>query len=140
VVDFGQVRCYFIVAFSWNYEWHGACKYAQRRNDLMKKKMLVLLLMGASSVFGADVYFGIGVNIGRPGGYVVAPRPPAPPAVRYAAPRSPGRGYVWVPGYWDAHGRNYRWRDGYWTKPPRRNARWVEPRYRNDRYYSGYWR
>ncbi len=104
----------------------------------MKRNLLVLLLLGASSAFGANFYFGIGVNAG-PRGYVVAPVPPPPP-VRYVQPRRPGRGYVWVPGYYAITGRNYRWTNGYWTRPPKKHARWVAPRYARGRYYGGYWR
>lgn len=105
----------------------------------MKTKLLVLLLLGASSVFGANFYFGIGVNVG-PRAYVVAPPPPPPPVVRYVRPRSPGRAYVWIPGYWSLAGPNYRWTTGYWSRPPRAHARWVAPRYVRGRYYGGYWR
>jgi hypothetical protein len=103
----------------------------------MKKRFLALMLLGCSAVFG-QTDFRIGISIGEPRGYY-APAPPPPPRV-VRIPRSPGRNYVWVPGYWQLRGRNYHWVDGYWTRPPRRGAQWVQPRYRNHEFRPGYWR
>jgi hypothetical protein len=57
---------------------------------------------------------------------------------------SPGRGFVWTPGYQRWDGRRYVWTPGLWQRPPRPNARWVP--YRWDRrgrgweFRGGYWR
>ena len=86
----------------------------------MKTKLLALLLLGGSTLFaGVNFNIGIGVNTGPRGGYYVAP--PPPPPLRQYIPRSPGRGYVWVPGYWISVGNRYNWRAGYWAAPVRYN-------------------
>jgi hypothetical protein len=108
----------------------------------MKMKLLVLLALFSASAF-AETRFSIGVNIGGypgyyPGGYYVAAPPPPPPV--YYVPPSPGRGYVWVSGFYYPVGPRYEWRQGYWTRPPRGHVRWVAPRYRQGRYFAGYWR
>ena len=108
----------------------------------MKLKLVVLMALAAASAF-AESRFSIGVHIGGypaygPGGYYVAAPPPPPPV--YYAPPSPGPGFVWVSGYYYPVGRRYEWRQGYWTRPPHAHARWIAPRYRQGRYYAGYWR
>ncbi|RPI13344.1 MAG: hypothetical protein EHM65_05280 [Acidobacteriales bacterium] len=103
----------------------------------MKPKLLLLfLLAGGSLLAGTHVSFG--VSVGGPRGYYAAP-PPPPPAVGYFAPR-PGRGYVWIDGYWYRARGRYLWRPGYWVRPPHPRARWIPPRYRGHYYYHGYWR
>ncbi len=102
----------------------------------MKKALLAMVLLGTSAMFG-QVSIRVGVNIGS-GGYYVAPPPPPPPV--YRVPPSPGYGYVWVPGFYVRAGNHYRWTNGYWTRPARRGAAWVGPRYKSNRYYPGYWR
>jgi hypothetical protein len=84
----------------------------------MKSKLLAMVLLGGSSLW-AGSNFNIGISIGnqRPGRYVV--QPPPPPAPRYAVPRSPGRNYVWVPGYWAWAGNRYVWQNGFWTRQNR---------------------
>lgn len=105
----------------------------------MKTKLIALMLLAGSAAFAqTNFYFGIGINTG-PRAVMVAPPPPPPPPVRMV-PRSPGRGYVWVPGYWALAGNRYGWQDGYWTRPPRGKGKWVAPRYAQNRYYPGYWR
>jgi hypothetical protein len=42
---------------------------------------------------------------------------------------SPGRGFVWVPGYYRWDGRAYVWAPGAWMRPPRTHAVWVRPRW-----------
>lgn len=102
----------------------------------MKKALLAMILLGSSAMFGQ---VSIGVNIGVPArGYYVAPPPPPPPVV--VVPRNPGRGYVWVPGYYGYAGNRYRWNNGSWARPPYRGAVWVSPRYKGNKYYRGYWR
>jgi hypothetical protein len=104
----------------------------------MKKTLLAMVLLGSSAMFGQGFSIGVGVNVGVPGGYYVAPPPPPPPV--YAVPPSPGYGYAWVPGFYVRAGNHYRWTTGYWTRPPRRAAVWVAPRYQRNRYHPGYWR
>ncbi|MEO8098050.1 MAG: hypothetical protein ABI811_10145 [Acidobacteriota bacterium] len=96
----------------------------------MKKNLLALVLLAGSSAFARNS-FSFGISIGVP--------PPRPPIVRYVPP-SPGYGYVWVPGYYSVYQNNYRWQNGYYVRPPHRGAKWVQPRYRNNRYFPGYWR
>lgn len=100
----------------------------------MKKILLAFVLVGGSAVFG-QISIGVGVNIGSPAPYFVAPPRPV-----YVVPPSPGYGYVWVPGYYVPKGKRQRWTSGYWMRPPRRGAVWVAPRYYGKKYYRGYWR
>jgi len=72
---------------------------------------------------------------------------PAPPPLRAeVALHRPGRGHVWVRGFydWDDFHRGYRWVPGAWLRPPRLHAYWVAPRYemRHGRrcFTRGYWR
>jgi hypothetical protein len=69
------------------------------------------------------------VLVQRPRGDVIIVHraPPAPLVER--VPRSPGREYVWVPGYWTSHGDDWVWVGGHYERPPRPGAVWVEPRY-----------
>lgn len=53
--------------------------------------------------------------------------PPRPRMERRTPP--PGPGQNWVPGYWSWNGTRHDWTAGHWEAPPRRNARWVEPRW-----------
>jgi hypothetical protein len=112
--------------------WQRECIFS-RQEDEMKTKLLALMLFAGSSMFaGTHISIGFGV-----GGYY--PPPPPPRVVAYV-PRSPGFGYVWVPGYWYPRGHRYEWRAGFWSRPPYRNAYWVAPRYEGRRYMNGYWR
>jgi hypothetical protein len=40
----------------------------------------------------------------------------APPAARYEAVPAARRGYIWVPGYWNARGNRHVWRAGHWER------------------------
>ena len=100
----------------------------------MKKALLAMVLLGSSVVFG-QVSIGVGVNIGGPRPYYVAP-PPPPPV--YAVPPSLGYGYTWVPGYYVPTGNHYRWTNGYWVRPARTGAVWVGPRYSGRNYNRGH--
>ncbi|HWE51741.1 MAG TPA: YXWGXW repeat-containing protein [Bryobacteraceae bacterium] len=92
----------------------------------MKNKLLAMVLLASASAFGAVSF---GIHIG----------PPPPPRV-YAAPPSPGPGYVWVDGYWYPVNGHYRWHEGYWTRPPFAGALWVGPHHDGHDYFEGYWR
>ncbi len=120
----------------------------------MKTKLMLAMLLGSVSMFGA-VRVGVAVGVGgghyRGGYYAPAPAyvydpapvyysAPPPVARYYAPPPSPGPGYTWVDGYYYPSGPRYVWRAGYWTRPPYVGARWYAPRYHGGRYYHGYWR
>ena len=83
----------------------------------MKKKLIALVLLAGSSAF-AQSRFSVGIGIGAP---VVASRP-----------FSPGPGYTWVDGYYDAYGD---WINGYWAPPVASFG--FAPRYDN-RFNSGF--
>ena len=72
---------------------------------------------------------------------IATQRPPAP--VREVIPPSPGRHYVWAPGYWVWEGR-WLWQAGHWTVPPRERAVWQQGRWierRGEWYWQpGHWR
>ena len=93
----------------------------------MKKFILALTLLGAGTVFGADI--SIGIRIG----------PPPGPRIIRVRPVAPGPGFFWVEGYWYPVENRYRWHDGYWTRPPYEGAVWVGPRHDGERFFEGYW-
>lgn len=92
----------------------------------MRNKLLALVLLGGSTVFGQ---VSVGIRIG----------PPPPPRVVRVRPVSPGPGYVWVDGYWYPQGRHYVWHQGYWTRAPYQGATWFGPRYENGQFFQGHW-
>jgi hypothetical protein len=92
----------------------------------VKKKLLVLMLLAAGSVF-AQV--SVGIRIG----------PPPPPRVVRVRPAAPGPEFIWVDGYWYAVGNRYKWHAGYWTRPAYPGARWVAPHHDGERFFDGYW-
>ena len=91
----------------------------------MKTKLLVVTLLAGSSLF-AETHFSIGIGVGGHG-YA------APPVMAYR-PHSPGRGYIWVDGYWDQAGPRRFWRDGYWARPSYGRGFAPAPRYDGNRY------
>jgi hypothetical protein len=68
--------------------------------------------------------------------------PPAP--IVEARTIAPGRGYVWVPGFYRWDGRAYLWVNGRWDRPPRARARWVAGHWQRERggwfFVEGHWR
>lgn len=54
----------------------------------------------------------------------------APPPVRYEAVPAPRRGYVWVPGYWNAKHNKHVWQAGHWERERKgyhyRQPTWVQ--------------
>src|SRR5438105_15809057 len=52
----------------------------------------------------------------------------APPARRVEVVPAPRRGYVWVPGYWDARGHRHVWARGHWVHA-RHGYHYVHPRW-----------
>jgi hypothetical protein len=73
---------------------------------------------------------------------VVRIAPPHPIVERHGPP--PGRGYLWVPGYYNWNGRSYVWVPGTWQLPPRPHAHWTPHRWvRRDHGWvlvPGHWR
>ena len=92
----------------------------------MKHKLLALLLLSGSAVFGQ---FSIGIQIGAP----------PPPRVLRIRPRTPGPDFFWVEGYWYPVKKRYVWHEGYWTRPPYGGAVWVAPRHDGRQFFEGYW-
>jgi len=92
----------------------------------------------------------------QPEQIVVVPTAPPTPvvAIRQAPPQpyaerippSPGRDYVWVPGYWvvDRERNRWVWVSGRYERPPHRNAVWVQPRWERHgedfRFSMGFWK
>jgi hypothetical protein len=68
-----------------------------------------------------------------------------PPLPSYSQPAIPGRGYIWVPGYWGWNGTGYYWVPAYWARPPAAGLLWT-PGYwawndtnRDYVFHSGFW-
>jgi hypothetical protein len=75
----------------------------------MKKTLITsLILTGLAMTAPAEVV----VRIGPPHAQVER-RPP-----------TPGRGYVWIPGYQNWDGRAHVWVPGRWEMPPRGHRHW----------------
>ena len=56
----------------------------------------------------------------------------APPAAQVETiPRSPQRGAIWTPGYYqfDPSSQSYVWQAGSWQVPPSRKMQWVAAHY-----------
>jgi hypothetical protein len=64
------------------------------------------------------------------GPVVVTTAPPPLRSTRVIG-RAPHPGWVWTGGYWRWNRGRYVWAPGRWAAPPRRNARWVSPRWRH---------
>jgi hypothetical protein len=73
---------------------------------------------------------------------VIREAPPAPYVERI--PQRPRGDVVWVPGYWARDRNRWVWVAGHYERPPRRDARWVEPRWHRQgdefRLELGFWR
>ena len=50
----------------------------------------------------------------------------APPPARYEAVPAARRGYIWVPGYWNARGNRHVWQAGRWERS-RAGYNYVQP-------------
>ena len=92
----------------------------------MKKKLLAVMLLAGSSIFGQ---ISIGIRIGQP----------PPLRVMRSRPSNPGPGYLWIDGYWYPANNRYAWHNGYWTRPPYQGAVWSGPRYDGQQFFDGYW-
>lgn len=88
-----------------------------------------------------------------PAPVVVAQVSPAPEVIVYSPPppprrerrgHAPGRGYVWVSGYWVFRGGQHVWVTGRWDRPPTGYHRWVDARWErrggNYVFVEGCWR
>lgn len=84
----------------------------------------------------------VGTGMAQAGDIVVRIAPPR--AVVEHRGRAPGRDYVWLPGFYRWGGSRYEWERGRWERPPRRDARWVAPRWRHRGhdyvFAEGHWR
>ncbi len=63
-----------------------------------------------------------------PGVEIVVATPPPPPRREVVYAR-PGRGYVWINGYWAWRSGRHVWIAGHYEMPPRGYRTWVEPRW-----------
>jgi hypothetical protein len=50
----------------------------------------------------------------------------APPELRHEAVPAPRKGYVWIPGYWNAKNDRHVWQAGHWQRH-RAGYHYVEP-------------
>lgn len=61
----------------------------------------------------------------------------------YVQPLCPGRGYIWVPGYWAYGDDGYFWVPGMWVLPPRVGLLWTPGYWAFDEgfyiWHAGYW-
>jgi WXXGXW repeat (2 copies) len=97
----------------------------------MKKSLLGVAM--AAMLFGGGLF----------GTVVVRTAPPPLRSTRVIG-RAPHPGWAWTGGYWGWSRGRYAWMPGRWAAPPRRNARWVSPRWRRGRrgytFTAGRWR
>ena len=70
-------------------------------------------LAGISAPMAATAAVGIYLNV-------------APPEPRYEAVPAPRRGYLWVPGYWNARSNHHVWQAGHWERE-RRGYHYAQP-------------
>ncbi len=59
---------------------------------------------------------------------VIIAAPPPPLRIEHHG-RPPGRGFVWINGYWAYRGGHHVWVSGRWDRPPHGHRVWVEPRW-----------
>jgi len=93
--------------------------------------ILVASPVTTAAAASARVNFAVTIRIG----------PPQLPV--YAQPLCPGRGYIWVPGYWAYGDDGYFWVPGMWIRPPRVGLLWTPGYWAFDEGYyiwhAGYW-
>jgi len=70
-------------------------------------------------------------------GVVYAERRPPPVRVEVIT-HSPGRGYVWMPGYWRWDDGEYFWVSGHWARVRHGYSHWVPGHWR-ERHHRWYW-
>ena len=85
----------------------------------MQKKTLLFAALAFTSLLGGAACAPHAKVV-----YVYVPTAP-PAAEREVVVRSPGAGYVWIPGHhrWDGH--VYVWISGRWERPPGHHGHWV---------------
>lgn len=94
-------------------------------------------------ITSAMLVAGLSVSAGAAAVFVRV-APPRPVVERVV--RAPGRGYVWIGGYYRWNGRAYLWTPGRWAYPPRAAAVWIPPRWeyvpaRHSYFFvAGFWR
>jgi WXXGXW repeat (2 copies) len=92
----------------------------------------------------AGAILALGMALSADAAVFVRVAPPRPMVERVVP--APGRGYVWVGGYYRWSGRAYAWVPGAWVYPPRPAAVWVAPRWEfvpakgSYVFVAGYWR
>lgn len=84
------------------------------------------------------------VVVAAPAGPTVVITTPPPPPRREHRGYRPGRGYVWIDGYWALRHGHHVWVPGYWTRPPHGHGHWVAPRWEHRGgsyvFIEGFWR
>jgi len=95
-----------------------------------------LLRTTAAAVLLAAAVGAMPACVATSGRLYVRVGPPAPIVEVRAV--SPGRGFIWVPGYYRWDGRGYIWMAGTWQRPPRARARWVPGHWARDRRHGWY--
>lgn len=86
----------------------------------MKLRKLLLAGLCVTSLVGIAVP--VVANAASVGIYLNA----APPENRYEAVPRARRGYLWVPGYWNARGQRHVWQAGHWERS-RAGYNYVQP-------------
>jgi WXXGXW repeat (2 copies) len=99
-----------------------ALKRGRKEGNLMKTKVLAMMLVAAGSMF-AQARVSVGVGVGAAGGGYY----PQGPSYAANIPPSPGPGYIWADGYWSQNYGGSVWVPGYWYLPAFNNS-----------YYGGY--
>lgn len=105
-----------------------------RISNLMSLSVLSAILAASPTITAASA---------TPVGVAVSIRIGPPVLPVYAQPICPGRGYIWVPGYWAYGDDGYYWVPGMWVLPPRVGLLWTPGYWAfNDGFYiwrAGYW-
>jgi WXXGXW repeat (2 copies) len=67
-----------------------------------------------------------------------------PPARREVIGVAPGRGFLWIGGFWRWGGADFVWVPGRWERPPRDRRGWEHDHWRHTRrgwyWVEGHWR
>ena len=104
-------------------------------NVRIRALLLMVLLAGASTSC---------VMYGQPRVGVVYIQRQPPVARVEVIPVAPGRGFVWISGYWGWRNADFEWFPGRWERPIEGRREWVPHRWAHDRngWYliEGHWR
>jgi len=111
----------------------------------MNSKVLQRTVLGAVLIGGAalSALAQPQISISPPGLDVrIVTRRPPPLRYERRIP-SPGRGYVYVKGFWNWDGNSWQWVPGRWDRPAVADAYWIPARYvrtsRGTIYEPGHW-